>query len=79
LRGLQARSVLCASGVLCDGEGAGLKGLTPVMQEHSCVVSSEGGVKCWGSNTNGQVIIHARAIRFLRICPCSSIRAGYFR
>jgi hypothetical protein len=40
------------------------EGLTPVMQYHSCAVSSEGGLKCWGSGGSGQVMHHAAAIGF---------------
>jgi hypothetical protein len=52
--------------VLCVGEGEGLEGLTPVMQQHSCVVSSEGGVKCWGRSGYGQVIRCAAVIPLQR-------------
>ena len=30
--------------------------LTRVMQSHSCAVTMEGGVNCWGNNIYGQVM-----------------------
>jgi len=38
--------------------------LTHVIQSHSCAVTSEGGVKCWGRGTSGEVI---RNFIFLRM------------
>ncbi len=32
--------------------------LIRVMQSHSCAVTSEGSVKCWGFNGYGQVMVH---------------------
>ena len=55
------------------------EGLTPVMQSHSCAVSSEGGVKCWGFGFRGQVMFLASAIRFKRFSACCSMRAGVCR
>ena len=52
------------------------EGLTPVMQGHSCVVTSEGGVKCWGRNGYGQVMLHAAEILFQRFSACCCVRAG---
>ena len=52
------------------------EGLTPVMQYHSCAVSSEGGVKCWGENQYGKVMLRVSAIRFEWFSACCGMRAG---
>jgi hypothetical protein len=52
------------------------EGLTPVMQEFSCAVTSEGAVKCWGYNGQCQVMLRTAAICFERFSACCSVRAG---
>jgi hypothetical protein len=45
-------------------------------QRHSCAVSSEGGVRCWGSNDYGQVMHQAAAIGFERFSACTQVVAA---
>jgi hypothetical protein len=55
------------------------EGLTPVMQSHSCAVTSEGAVKCWGYGKWGQVMLRTAAICFERFSAFCSVRAGVCR
>ena len=72
------RAVCCVRDKCCviAREREREEGLTPVMQYHSCAVSSEGGVRCWGYNRYGQVMLHAAAISFDRFSACFGMHAG---
>ena len=50
------------------------KGLTPVIKDNSCALSSEGGVKCWGY----EVMLHDAEIRLQRLSVWCSMRSGIF-
>ena len=44
--------------------------LTRVMQDHSCAVTSEGGLKCWGDNGSGQVMVHVVVFSSAELSVC---------
>jgi hypothetical protein len=49
--------VLLGTCALCDDDGVA-GDLMHVMQgKHSCAVTDQGGLKCWGSNSRGQVML----------------------
>jgi hypothetical protein len=56
------RAVWCVRDERCVIVRDWEEGLTHVMQQHSCAVTSEGGVRCWGLNSNGEVMLRASAI-----------------
>ena len=73
------RAVCCGRDECCVIVREREEGLTPVMQSHSCAVSSEGGVKCWGANFYVQVMLRSAALRVERFSACCGMRAGGFR
>jgi hypothetical protein len=41
-----------------------------VLQYNSCAVTSEGGLKCWGDNGSGQVMVHVVVFSSAELSVC---------
>ena len=54
---LEALCVLWGTCALCDDDGLAGDLMHVLQGRHSCAVTSQGGLKCWGSNTRGKVML----------------------
>jgi hypothetical protein len=72
--GRQALAVCCLLKLRCVVVREQEKGLTLVMQTHSCAVTRDRELKCWGNNNVYQVIPHA--LLSVISCNCAFVVAG---